>query len=266
MESINWLKQTDKPLFAQLEWDKPERRDQAGRLLIVGGHQHNLNAPGKAYEYVQAAGIGSVQIVLPSKVKSLVGATLPGSVFLPSTPSGELSRDGLGELVVHAQWADTILLAGDVGRNSQTTLLLTDLMEQVSTPIVITKDALDACQNTPEVIVNRPDTTVVASFSQLQLLVKRLNWPEAFTFGMGLVKLVEQLQKFTASRPVNIVTLHENIFVVASGGQVSSTPYVQTDETQRAWRTRFSATASCYLTWHQERQFEALTHSAFLVK
>ncbi|MCA9308889.1 hypothetical protein KC973_00775 [Candidatus Saccharibacteria bacterium] len=260
----NWIKQTDKALFEQLEWDKPERRDQSGRLLIIGGHLHNLNAPGKAYEYVREVGIGSVQIALPSRVKSLVGTTLPGAVFLPSTPSGEFSRDGLSELIAHAQWADTILVAGDVGRNSQTTMLLSDLLAQVSTPAVVTKDAIDALKNTPEILLGRKETTIVASFSQIQAIAKRLKVAEAFTFSMGVVKLVEQLTELITKYPSNIVTLHQNTLLIASKGRVSTTPL--SDNKERTWRTKTAATAACYQTWYPDKPLEALTHAAFLVK
>lgn len=262
--SADWVKQTGKALFGELEWDKPERRDQAGRLLILGGHQHNLNAPGKAYQYVREEGIGSVQVALPSKVKSLVGATLPTALFLPSTLSGEFSRDGLSDLITHAQWADTLLLAGDVGRNSQTTVLISDLLTQTSTSAVVTKDAIDALKNTPEVLLGRKATTIVASFSQMQTVAKRLKLAEAFTFSMGVVKLVEQLTKLTGEYPANIVTLHQNTLLVASKGRVSTTPLTNNEE--RTWRTKTAATAACYLTWYPAKPFEALTHTAFLVK
>lgn len=260
----SWIKQTDKALFEQLEWDKPERRDQAGRLLIIGGHLHNLNAPGKAYEYVRGAGIGSVQIVLPNKVKSLVGKTLPNALFLPSTTSGEFSREGLSELIAHTQWADMILITGDVGRNSQTSLLITDLLTHVSTPAVLTKDAIDALKNTPDVMLRRQHTTLVASFAQLQDLVNRVIPGDPILFSMGLVKLVEQLQKLTMTYPANIVTLHQNALCVASQGQVSTTPATGSEE--RAWRTKTAAIAACYQTWYPDKTFEALTHAAFLVK
>ena len=31
-----WQKQTEKALFPEIEWSKPERKDQAGRILIIG--------------------------------------------------------------------------------------------------------------------------------------------------------------------------------------------------------------------------------------
>lgn len=264
METTYWQKQTDKALFEDLEWNKPERRDQAGNLLIIGGYQHNLNAPAKAYEFVKDQGIGAIQIGLPNKVKSLVGSTLPGAIFLPSTTSGELARDGLDELLIHASWADTLLFPGDLGRNSQTTMLVADILENSKQQTVLTKDAVDALKNTPELFAERENTTLVVGFSQLQHLFQRLNWPEPLTFNMGLVKLAEQLHKFSKKYPATVLTHHEGSFIVAAEGRVSTTPSVHDEE--KSWRVKAASTAACYQTWNPNKPFESLTHSAYLLK
>jgi NAD(P)H-hydrate repair Nnr-like enzyme with NAD(P)H-hydrate dehydratase domain len=284
MKHDYWQKQTDKPLFPELEWDKPERRDQAGRLLIVGGYLHNLTAPAKAYQYVKEQGIGDVKVALPNKTKSLLGKTLPAAVYLPSTTSGELAREGFEEIIDYANWADTILIPGDLGRNSQTTLLISDLVQNTTNQIVLTKDAVDILQNSPELIFQRENTTLVLSFAQLQSLAKRLNWPEAFTFSMGLIKMVENLHRFTTEYPCNIMTLHQNNLVVASSGKISTTSLSrhpelvsgsndgekkilkQVQDDKLHWRTKTASIAACYQTWNPNKPFQALTHSASLMK
>lgn len=263
MDTSYWQKQGDKPLFENLEWDKPERRDQAGRLLIIGGYQHNLNAPAKAYDYTKEQGVGATQIALPNKVKRLVGSTLPGAIFLPSTASGELSRDGLNELLTHANWADTLLLPGDLGRNSQTTMLIADLLENTKQQAVLTKDAIDNLKNAPELVLKRENTTIVASFSQLQHLFNRVKWPDPITFSMGLVKLVEQLHEFTKKYPCALMTLHENNILVAVNGKISTTTIVNEE---KSWRVQAASIAACYQTWNPNKPFEALTHTAYLLK
>lgn len=266
MDLTYWQKQTEKALFPELEWNKPERRDQAGRLLIVGGYQHNLNAPATAYEIVKKQGVGEVKVALPDKTKSLLGRNLPSAVFLPSTSSGELAHEGLEELVNYASWADSILLAGDVGRNSQTTLLVSDLVQTTTNQIIITKDALDSLQNAPEMITDREKTTVVASFAQLQRIFVNLKLPTAITFSMDLIKLVDILHDFTKQHPCSIVTLHQNKLVVGSGGRISTTncnsrPDRESSRTLK-WRTKYAAIAACFQTWNPGKTFEALTYSA----
>ena len=54
-----WQKQTaDKPLYPDIEWNKPERRDQAGKLLIVGGNKLGFSAAAEAYQTAKDAGVG----------------------------------------------------------------------------------------------------------------------------------------------------------------------------------------------------------------
>lgn len=276
MDLTYWQRQTEKRLFPELEWNKPERRDQAGRLLIIGGYQHNLNAPATAYEIVKEQGIGDVKVALPDKTKTLLGKNLPSAVFLPSTSSGELAHEAIEELVNYASWADTILVAGDVGRNSQTTLLISDIVQTTTNQTVITKDALDALQNSPQIVVDREATTLVASFAQLQRIFQNLKLPTALTFTMDLVRLVEVLHDFTKQHPSSIVTLHQDKLVMATDGHISTTSVLhhskksvepsqispQGRDDDPRWRTKYAAIAACYQTWNPGKTFEALTYSA----
>ncbi len=261
-----WQKQGGEPLCPELEWNKPERRDQAGRLLIVGGNLHALSSPAKSYELALKTGIGGAKIALPDKTKRLVGATLPDTVFLPSTSSGEFSKDGLDQLLGYALWADTLLLPGDSGRNSQTAILFEQLLKSYSGQMILTRDAIDILLNTPEVMLDRVQTTLVVSFAQLQKLISGSGSQTPLTFTMDLVKLVEFLHTFTTLHPCAIVTLHQNQFVVATKGMVSTTKIKNNDpDNPTPWRNHFATKAACFQTWNPEKTFESLTHTAFIV-
>ncbi|HSX27740.1 MAG TPA: hypothetical protein VLG25_03070, partial [Patescibacteria group bacterium] len=124
MASTYWQKQTkDKPLFPDLLWSRPENRAQAGKLLIIGGNAHGFAAPAEAYGQALEAGIGVVRVLLPDAVKAVAKHALETVDFAPSTPSGSFSKKGLAEFISHASWADGVLIAGDLGRNSETAIL-----------------------------------------------------------------------------------------------------------------------------------------------
>lgn len=266
MDATYWHRQGSESLFPELEWNKPERRDQAGRLLIVGGNVHALTAPGKAYEGVLKAGIGSAKIALPDKTKRLVGQTLPDAVFLPSTPSGEFSQEGSHELLEYALWADTVLLPGDNGRNSQTTIILEELMKSYTGQIVATRDAVDSLVNTPETMLSREKTTLVVSFAQLQKLIKNTDSSQPLQFSMSLVQLVEFLHDLTLQHPAGIITLHQNQLVAAVNGSISTTK-LPVDETEPPhWRLQTATLAACHQTWNPIKPFEALAHTAFVAQ
>lgn len=263
MTPTNWLKQTDSPLFENLQWNKPERRDQAGRLLIIGGYLHNLEAPAKAYEFATKQGIGEITLALPSKTKLLLGNTLPGALFLPSTNSGELAREGLTELIEYTSLSDTLLLPGDIGRNSQTTLLLADLLTHTETPAIITRDAFDCLKNTPEILAERTRTILVLSFAQFQKFAQELNEPMAVSSTMDLLKLIEYIRDFTANNPCSIATVHQNKLIVSVNGKISTTPI--DESAQKSWRTKYATIAACYQTWNPTKPFEALTHAGYVL-
>lgn len=257
----SWKRQSENSLFEQLEWDKPERKDQAGRLLIVGGSLHALSAPAQAFMLSQNAGIGIAKVALPDKTKRILKDGVFETLFLPSTPSGEFSHVGKEDLLQYALWADTVLLCGDIGRNSQSTVLLSDLLQTYMGHVVVTRDCLDTLSNEAQLLITRPSTTIVASIAQLQRLIKNAGNPTPITFTMDLTKLVEALSSVTEEGGASIATLHNSQFFVASGGEVSTTALTETDE-PKSWRLLFATIAACYQTWYPNEPFKALTHAA----
>lgn len=262
MNDDTWLKQSDTPLFPELEWNKPERRDQAGRLLLIGGNTHALSAPAMAYAQARASGIGDVKVVLPDKTRALIDRKTVDAVFLKSTPSGELAQNNINELLEYALWANTILLTGDVGRNSQTSILLEDILRSFSDRAVITKDAIESLASATKVLFERERTTLVVSFSQLQKLLQNYKYQSPLHFTMGIVQLVEFLQDLTANTRPTIITLHNNQFIVADNGRVVTTKIV--DENQpRTWRLNLATKVACYQTWNPDSPLQSAAQAVF---
>lgn len=262
-----WIRQSDTPLYEQLEWDKPERKDQAGRLLIVGGNVHSLTAPALSYATAQSLGIGSQKVVLPRKAKRLIpeGEAF-STLFLPSTPSGEFSKDGAHDLLEYALWADTVLLPGDTGRNSQTTVLIEELIRSYTGQVIVTRDTLDNLNAGAMELFQRENTTIVASIAQLQRLLKSLGHTKPVTFDMSLVALADLLHTLTLENQASLITLHQSQYIVAHNGKVGTTKQSSPTNEPTHWRTAFAAHAACYQTWYPNKPFEALMHCAHLLK
>jgi len=260
MERTYWHKQTAaKPLFPELEWSRPENKSFAGKLLIIGGHEHSFAAPADAYGAAIKAGIGSVRVLLPNRLLRVVGKIFPEAEFTMSNPSGGFSQLALGDALNFGEWADGILLAGDTGRNSQTAILLEKLVAKYDGQITITKDAIDYFTAAPQTILHRPQTTVVLSFAQLQKLAMNANFTKAFTFDMDLIRLVDTLHEFTETFSLNIVTKHHDTIFVAASGQVSST---KLETEMKIWRVKTAASASVWWLQNPSKPFEALTTAA----
>lgn len=259
MNHSYWHKQTaDKPLYPDLLWSRPENRAHAGKLLVVGGHAQGFAAPAEAFAQAGQAGIGTARVLLPNALQKSIGRVFEAGEYAPSTPSGSFAQTALGELLPMAHWADGVLLAGDIGRNSETAILIEKFLAKHTGQVTITKDTIEYVTTQPALIRDRDATLLVLSFSQLQRLATSLKFPQAFTSEMDLLRAVDILHQFTKTYPVAILTRHLDNFLVAIDGQVSSTP-CRTDE--KVWRLKKAASASVWWLQNPSKAFEAITTS-----
>lgn len=256
MDPTFWQKQTPaKPLFPDLLWSRPEHRSQAGKLLIIGGNLHGFAAPAEAYAEAGRAGIGTARVLLPDAVKKLAGGILETVEYAPSTPSGSFSQKALGELLAEAAWADGVLLAGDLGRNSETAILLEKFADKYTGQLTLTKDAADYAISTPHLALDRPDTLLVLSFAQLQKLASRAAFTRAFTFDMDLLRFVDILHQFSRQHAAHIIVKHLDQIHVATQGEIIST--IPTANPQ-IWRLKTPTHAAVWWLQNPTKPLEAL--------
>lgn len=257
MEYPYWKRQDPKtPLFPDIEWSKPEQKNFAGKLGIIGGNKLGFAGVAEAYSVATAAGIGQVRVLLPDVLKKTIPAVITDAVFAPTNASGSLNKDAASDLANVGAWAEGVLLIGDAGRSSETAILYENFIESYEGPLVITRDAVDLVKNSARVLVDRPNTTLVMSFAQLQKLFQSVYYPKVLTFSMQLTNLVEALHKFTISYPITIAVLHRETFIVAHDGQVTTTPW---ENPMTIWRGITAAKIATYLMWSPSKPLEAAT-------
>lgn len=255
MDRTYWHKQTTEPLFPDIAWSRPQNKRLAGKLLIIGGNLHGFAAPASAYQETLNAGVGTSKVLLPDALKKTVGGILENCEYAPSTPSGSFSKKALAEWIDFSDWADGVLLAGDLGQNSETAVTVEDFTGKTSKQITIAKDAVDYFYNDAKAVLQRDNTTLVLSMAQLQKLCIKSGWHKPVLFRMDLLQLIDALHELTAEYPSNIVTHHKDNLIVAVDGQVSTTKVGD----QETWIVK---TAShCAVWWMQNptKPFEALT-------
>ena len=250
--------QPSKSLFPDIEWSKPEQRAHAGKLGIIGGNKLGFVAVGDAYTTATDAGVGQVRVLLPDVLKKSVPAALIDVAYADSNPSGGLARGAQGALHALGAWADSVLLIGDAGRNSETAILYEDFIRDYTGQLTIARDSVDLLANTPELVVERPDTLLVVSFAQLQKLFSRVYYPKILTFSMQLQQLVETLHKFTITYPVTIMTFHQNHIIIASSGQIITTPW---EAPMAIWKGTVATHASAYWLWNPQKPLQAIATS-----
>jgi hypothetical protein len=255
-----WHRQGHEPLYPDILWSKPENKQHAGKLLIIGGHAHGFAAPAQSYQYAIDSGAGSVRVLIPDHIRKQLSHFQGPSLeieYAPSTPSGSFASGSLAEMLEHSNWADAVLLAGDLGRNSETAIVLEKLLSKTSVPLTATKDAVDYFTAAPQAILKRPSTCFVLSVAQLQKLVQNARYTKAVTYSMDLMHIVDLLHDFTYIHELSVVVKHHSTIIVAVNGEVSTT--TSGSDMEEPWRV---ATASRVAVWWMQnpnKTFQAIT-------
>lgn len=254
-----WHKQTvDKPLYPNIEWSKPEQRQQKGKLGIIGGSKLGFTSVAENYQTALKAGVGEVRVLLPDALKKSIPPIMTDVIYGSTNPSGGLEKDAIAEMEALSKWANGILLIGDTGHNSETAILYEHFINEYEGKLIITRDAVDLLRNSSQQLVQRPETLLVLSFAQLQKLFQSAYYPIVLTFSMQLTNLVEALHKFTITYPVGIAVLHQETLLVAFDGKVTSTLY---DKPMRIWRGEVATCAAAYWLWTPGKLLESVTAS-----
>lgn len=246
------------PLFPDVQWNKPERRNLAGKLGIIGGNKLSFASVADSYQTALATGAGHARVLMPDVLKSSIPASLTDVIFAPSNPSGSLSREALPALQALGQWSDLVLMIGDAGRNSETAILYEQFLRAYTGQLVITRDAVDLIKNDAQAIVERPETLLVVSFAQVQKLFQLVYYPKVLTFSMQLSGLVEALHKFTITYPCTIMTLHKDTLIIAHDGEVITQTW---QEPMAIWRGTVATRAACYQLWNRAQPLAATATS-----
>lgn len=253
MEFDYWLRGEKTRLFPELEWEKPERRDQRGKLVIIGGTKLGFSAVASSYSEALAAGAGYVRAVVPDALKPML-KQLDDVLFTPSNASGAFALKAEADIKAAFAWSDSALLIGDTGRNSETAICFEHVLQSMSTPVVITRDAIDLVKSNPRILLERQKTILVASFAQLQKLLQSVYFPRSLVFSMHLSQLVEVLHKASLSFPAMFVTFHSDQLLVAHDGRVASTPLTNP---MLIWRGSVATRLAITTMQHPHKLFES---------
>jgi hypothetical protein len=259
MDTLNWQKQTNgKPLFPELLWTKPQNSRHAGKLLIIGGSQQNFSAVAETYSQATKAGIGSARVVLPSSLQKVVGGFFPEALFAPTTPSGSFSSPSVSEFLVEAGWADAVVLAGNLGNNSETAIAIETFIDKFEGPLIIGGDTIELLTASSKALLVRPMTTLVLKFPQLQHFLTATSYKTAITSKLDLLQIITILNDFSRQYSINIVTEYALNISIVLGGKVSTTKISKPPLNFVA----LMAFSAVWLLQNPNKPFEALSTAA----
>ncbi len=259
MDRTFWHKQTaGQPLFPDLLWSRPENKSQSGKMLIVGGNAHGFAAAAEAYTEAVKAGIGTARVLLPDSLQKAVGRVFEAGEYALSTPSGSFRQTALAGMLAMSEWADGVLLAGDFGRNSETSILLEKFITKYIGQLTLVNDAVDYFIKAPQAVLSRSNTLLVLEFAQLQKIAVNARFSAAFTSNMDFLRIIDTLHEFTALYQASVIIKYVDTIFVAVKGQVSTTKLQPPPGT---WRTKTASQGSTWWLQNPAKKFEAITAS-----
>lgn len=238
-----WRKQQlNKPLYPDLIWSRPENRMQAGKLLIIGGNVNGFASIAGAYNAATQAGVGSIRIILPSALQQTVAQLFTDAEYAPSTPSGSFARKSLDLVLDGCSWADGVLLAGDLGHNSETAIMIEQFIKKYAGQLTVTGDSLDYFNQTAVELFNREQTLLALNLPSLQKLGQSVHFSQAFTSSMDILRLVEGLHELSNAYKASFIVNHLETIFCADHGNVITTKVGQL----HTWPVDIAAAASVW--------------------
>ena len=260
-----WKRQSKTALFPEVDTWQPEQRRFAGKLLIIGGNKGAFYAAAKAMETANKMGVGEVRVLLPDSLRGKL-PKIPEIYFAKAEASGAFGKTSMADMWEHLAWAEAVLIAGDLGRNAETSVAFAEFMKHCDKPVTIARDGVDVL--IPDVMnwgMRDEKTTLFLTMPQLQKLLRTLYYPKVITLSMPTNQLIETLHKFTLSFPLSLVTYHNGQIVIANDGVVVSEDINDTEYTQITfWDGKVMARSAVLSLWNRELPLEKVLSRAIL--
>jgi hypothetical protein len=220
----SWLKQTiSLPLYENLLWSRPENKQYAGKVVVIGGNLHSFAKTVNSYQLLLKAGLGQVTVLLPKPIQKIIGNISTDLVFCPSTDSGSFGSESLDSLMDYSSLSNGVFLSGELSSNSETLIVFEKLISLVSKPVIVTDDSIDLLLHFDLSQVNRPNMIYVGGLDKIQKLAIKLKSSNPITSSLALSNLVEIVQKLSLDNKLSLVTIYQGYVVIANAGKVSTT-------------------------------------------
>lgn len=160
--------------LSKLSWQKPERRDQAGRVLIIGGFNSKLKDTNSIYSAAISSGVGSASVLVPEslarafKIKSLDLVGLHLDHYFGLTDQGERV------LKEELHFSDALIVA-DTGSNSQTSLKLAKIISDSLVPTTLSLESSPFLISHSAELIENARLTLILTLPTLQKIIKNLS-------------------------------------------------------------------------------------------
>jgi NAD(P)H-hydrate repair Nnr-like enzyme with NAD(P)H-hydrate dehydratase domain len=218
-----WKQQRDKPLYPDLLWSKPVTKRGAGKLLIIGGSSAGFSVVARSFAGSSAAGAGHVRAVVPDSLRKITHG-FDFIEYAPSNPSGGFAKTSLAELLELAGWSDGVLIAGDLGKNSETSLLIEQFMQTCPKTMIIATNALTTITLDASDILSSDQRVVMFTHRDIQNAARELKVLQPITSTQAPPQFAQSLKEVSEScRSFVMVVDNQTLWVTHQGEVISTT-------------------------------------------
>ncbi|MEP6758952.1 MAG: NAD(P)H-hydrate dehydratase [Actinomycetota bacterium] len=190
----------------------PERpidghKKASGTLVVVAGSRGMPGAARLAARAAGRAGAGYVIVATPASAMPTIQADLSEAVFLalPETSSGSIAAEAIGPVGEAIAGAHALAIGPGLSRDAETTAFVRALVREVSVPVVLDADALNAFAGEHEALADRKAEAILTPhLGELARLVgrpagDRLSEARSLALAVDVVALVKGTRSVIAA-------------------------------------------------------------------
>jgi len=155
----------------RLAWERPERKDQAGSLIIFGGVSLKLKEVDTIFKSAKTCGIGSAHALVPESLAKVFKREDQYLTPINFDSYYGLTDTGLKTFSEEFALGDSLTLA-DIGKSSATQHKLALEISKTLKPVIVMDSSVNLILNYHSEILNNPNITIIINFQNLQKIIK----------------------------------------------------------------------------------------------
>jgi len=144
------------------ERPKDSKKYDFGLLIVIGGSDFYSGSPALSALAAFKSGVDMVRIIAPKRAADIIASFSPNLAAYP-LEGNWLERKHLATLISMTESAKAVsygktavVIGGGMGRSKDTQDAILEYLQEVSVPVVIDADAINALRKKPEIISGKP--------------------------------------------------------------------------------------------------------------
>ena len=148
----------------------------AGKVFVLAGSVGLTGAATLASEAALYSGVGAVILGIPESLNSIMEEKLTEVMTLPLPETSEktLSIKAIEKIMQQINWSDVTLIGPGLSQNSETKMVIKEILAQSTKPLVIDADGLNNLQNDVELLKKyKGEIIITPHYGELSRLINK---------------------------------------------------------------------------------------------